>query len=279
MQFVHLRHDSVRMVRKPIGRGPSAGRTCAERCPDHDRYNGGSAFGLIASMSRTGDCYDNAVVFLPRREPFPGRRRSYAYGPRKGAQPMKLYAFASSPNCWKVLAVARELSLQIETIRIDLLNGEAKTPSFLAKNPNGRVPVLEHQGFLLWESNAILAYLATQQPIPSLLPSRPRERAEVDRWLYWESITPPARGMEGRVREASQADHEAATRCRARRRGNDRVCGGGQAARRCARRQGVPRRQALHRGLRVWERPGASRPARAISTPLRTGACLPGWLA
>jgi glutathione S-transferase len=106
---------------------------------------------------------------------------------------MKVYAFASSPNCWKVLAVARELSLHVETIRIDLLKGEAKTPAFLAKNPNGRVPVLEHEGLVLWESNAILAYLASQKPIPSLLPSKPRERAEVDRWLYWEStILSPA---------------------------------------------------------------------------------------
>jgi glutathione S-transferase len=102
---------------------------------------------------------------------------------------MKVYAFASSPNCWKVLAVARELSLRVETVSVDLFKGEAKTRGFLAKNPNGRVPVLEHEGLVLWESNAILAYLAAQQPIPSLLPSRPRERAEVDRWLYWESTT------------------------------------------------------------------------------------------
>jgi glutathione S-transferase len=100
---------------------------------------------------------------------------------------MKLYAFASSPNCWKVLAVARELSLPVETIQVDLFNGEAKTPAFLSKNPNGRVPVLEDDGLVLWESNAILAYLASLQPIPSLLPMKPRERAEVDRWLYWES--------------------------------------------------------------------------------------------
>jgi glutathione S-transferase len=100
---------------------------------------------------------------------------------------MKMYVFASSPNCWKVLAVARELSLPIEVVPIDLFNGEAKSPAFLAKNPNGRVPVLEENGFVLWESNAILAYLASQQPISSLLPMKPRERAEVDRWLYWES--------------------------------------------------------------------------------------------
>jgi glutathione S-transferase len=100
---------------------------------------------------------------------------------------MKLYTFASSPNCWKVLALARELALPVETIRVDLFKGEAKSPAFLAKNPNGRVPVLEDGGFLLWESNAILAYLAGRQPVPSLLPAEPRERAEVDRWLFWES--------------------------------------------------------------------------------------------
>jgi glutathione S-transferase len=100
---------------------------------------------------------------------------------------MKMYAFASSPNCWKVLAVARELAIPLEMVAINLFNGEAKSPAFLAKNPNGRVPVLEDDGFVLWESNAILAYLACRQPSPALLPTLPRERAEVDRWLYWES--------------------------------------------------------------------------------------------
>lgn len=100
---------------------------------------------------------------------------------------MKMYTFASSPNCWKVVALARELSLAVDTIEVDLFKGEARTPAFLAKNPNGKVPVLEDDGFVLWESNAILAYLASRQPFPSLLPVGPRERAEVDRWLYWES--------------------------------------------------------------------------------------------
>jgi glutathione S-transferase len=100
---------------------------------------------------------------------------------------MKMYTFASSPNCCKVLALARELAIPLEMIPIDLFNGEAKSPAFLAKNPNGAVPVLDDDGFVLWESNAILAYLASQQPTPSLLPIKPRERAEVDRWLHWES--------------------------------------------------------------------------------------------
>src|SRR5579859_473206 len=105
--------------------------------------------------------------------------------PRSAA--MKIYAFTPSPNCQKVLAVVRELALPVETIHVDIFKGEAKTPAFLAKNPNGRVPVLEHDGLVLWESNAILAYLASQQPIPSLLPTKPRERAEVDRWLFWQT--------------------------------------------------------------------------------------------
>ena len=102
---------------------------------------------------------------------------------------MKMYSSAAPPNCWKVLSVARELSLAIETIPIDLFNGDAKSAAFLAKNPNGRVPVLEEDGFFLWESNAILAYLASRQSSPTPLPTKPRERTEVDRWLYWESCT------------------------------------------------------------------------------------------
>jgi glutathione S-transferase len=100
---------------------------------------------------------------------------------------MKMYTSASSPNSLKVLALARELALPVETVPVDLFNGEVKSRAFLAKNPNGRVPVLEEDGFVLWESNAILAYLASRQPVPSLLPIGPRERAEVDRWLFWES--------------------------------------------------------------------------------------------
>ena len=82
---------------------------------------------------------------------------------------MRMYTFASSPNCWKVLAVARELSLPVETIPVDLFKGEARTSAFLAKNPNGRVPVLEEDGFVLWESNAILAYLASRAADPIAL--------------------------------------------------------------------------------------------------------------
>lgn len=100
---------------------------------------------------------------------------------------MKLYTFAASPNCQKVLAVARELGISLDRVNVDIFKGEAKAPAYLAKNPNGRVPLLEDDGLVLWESNAIIAYLASQKTSPSLLPVKPRERAEVDRWLFWQT--------------------------------------------------------------------------------------------
>jgi glutathione S-transferase len=99
---------------------------------------------------------------------------------------MKVYDFPASPNCRKVRAVAYELGLPIEFVNVQIFKGESHTPPFLARNPNGRVPVLEEGDFLLWESNAILGYLASKKNTPSLVPAGARERAEVDRWLFWQ---------------------------------------------------------------------------------------------
>jgi glutathione S-transferase len=98
---------------------------------------------------------------------------------------MKLHDFAFSPNCRKVRAVAYELGVRFECVHIDLVKGESRTPAFLAINPNGRVPVLVDGDFVLWESTAILRYLAAKNG-GSLLPSSVRGQAEVDRWLSWQ---------------------------------------------------------------------------------------------
>jgi glutathione S-transferase len=98
---------------------------------------------------------------------------------------MKLYDFPFSPNCRKVRAVAYELGVELSYERVDLLKRESRTPAFLGINPNGRVPVLVDGDFVLWESNAIVTYLASKHPSP-LLPSGARERADVDRWLAWQ---------------------------------------------------------------------------------------------
>ncbi|MFO0727368.1 MAG: glutathione S-transferase family protein [Myxococcota bacterium] len=97
---------------------------------------------------------------------------------------MQLYDNPLSPNCRKVRAVAYELGLSLQMIPIDIVKGGSRTPEFLAKNPNGRVPLLEDGDLLLWESNAIISYLAGKAG--RLLPTNPRDRAEVDRWMSWQ---------------------------------------------------------------------------------------------
>ncbi len=96
---------------------------------------------------------------------------------------MKLYDFPFSPNCRKVRAIAYELGIPLDFVAVDLLKGESHTPDFLARNPNGLVPVLDDDGFLLWESTAIQRYLAAGS---ALLPTARRAAADVDRWLAWQ---------------------------------------------------------------------------------------------
>lgn len=100
---------------------------------------------------------------------------------------MKLYQLALSPNCQKVVAVAHEVGVELEIVHLDVFRGQAKSPEMLAKNPNGRVPVLEDGDFVLWESNAMLGYLAAKADRADLAPATPRERADVDRWLAWSN--------------------------------------------------------------------------------------------
>ena len=100
---------------------------------------------------------------------------------------MKLYDFPSSPHCLKVRAVAYELGVRLELTTVNVFRRETEAPLFRALNPNGLVPVLVDGDFVLWESNAIITYLATTHPTPSLLPTDARGRADVDRWLHWQS--------------------------------------------------------------------------------------------
>src|SRR5262245_60474571 len=100
---------------------------------------------------------------------------------------MRLHVLPPSPRAMKVMALAQHLGLDCEIRIIDLLNGENQKPEFAALNPNKKMPVLEDDGFVLWESNAILQYLALKKPESGLLPSDPRRRADVVRWQFWDS--------------------------------------------------------------------------------------------
>ncbi len=98
---------------------------------------------------------------------------------------MHLFVHPASPNCVAVLAVARRLGSELQIRHVDLFNGEQRKPEFLALNPNGLVPVLVDDDFVLWETVAILEYLASIASTHLLLPTHPRQKADVLRWLTW----------------------------------------------------------------------------------------------
>jgi glutathione S-transferase len=98
---------------------------------------------------------------------------------------MKLYGFPPSPNTWKVRAVAAHLGLPLELQLVDLTKGAQRNPDYLALNPTGRAPTLVDGDFVLWESTAIMHYLANQKP-NALWPNDPRSRADILRWECWQ---------------------------------------------------------------------------------------------
>ncbi len=99
---------------------------------------------------------------------------------------MKLYIVPGSPNCRKVEAVNLYLNLNIEVKALDFSKGEHKSAEFLAINPNGLVPAFEDGDLKLWESNAIMQYLADLKPGNDLFPQDPKARIDVIRWQLWD---------------------------------------------------------------------------------------------
>jgi len=99
---------------------------------------------------------------------------------------MKLYNVSYSGNCYKVRLLLAHLGLPYDIIEVDILKGESRTPAFLQINPNGRTPVLDDDGFILAESNAILVYLARGT---KFLPEERRREALVFQWLFFEQYS------------------------------------------------------------------------------------------
>ncbi|KJK18743.1 glutathione S-transferase [Burkholderiaceae bacterium 16] len=103
---------------------------------------------------------------------------------------LTIWGRANSVNVQKVLWCCDELGLPFERIDAGMQFGGNDRPEYLAMNPNGRVPTLIDDGFVLWESNSILRYLAMQYgKAATLYPAEPKVRASVDRWLDWSLST------------------------------------------------------------------------------------------
>jgi len=98
---------------------------------------------------------------------------------------MRLYQHPMSANSRAAVMTALHLKVPVELVYVDLQRQEQLKPAFLKMNPNHRVPVLEDGEFYLWESRAIMQYLADSTPGQTLYPLAPRERADVNRWLFW----------------------------------------------------------------------------------------------
>lgn len=98
---------------------------------------------------------------------------------------MRLYHHPYSFNARRAVMTALHLHSPVELVFVDLQKGEQRQPQFLKLNPNHKVPVLEDDGFILWESHAIMQYLADKTPRQTIYPAETRARADVNRWLFW----------------------------------------------------------------------------------------------
>ncbi len=98
-----------------------------------------------------------------------------------------VYGYSVSGNCHKLRLLLEQLRRPYRWVEVDIAEGETRTPAFLAKNPNGRVPMLElDDGRVLVESNAILCYLAEGS---AYLSSDPWQRAQALSWMFFEQYS------------------------------------------------------------------------------------------
>jgi len=100
---------------------------------------------------------------------------------------LRLYDYLPSGNGYKVRLLLTQLGIPFERIELDILKGRTRTPDFLAKFPNGRIPAVElEDSKLLFESNAIITYFAEGTPF---LPDDKYNRAQVMQWLFFEQYS------------------------------------------------------------------------------------------
>jgi glutathione S-transferase len=127
---------------------------------------------------------------------------------------IKIWGRNTSANVQKVMWAVSEIGLPHERIDVGGSFGGNREPAYLAMNPNGLVPTLqEEDGFLLWESNSIVRYLAAKHRAGVLEPSDPRARAQAQAWMDWQlSVLAPAitPGFIGLIRTSPEKRNHAA---------------------------------------------------------------------
>jgi glutathione S-transferase len=99
---------------------------------------------------------------------------------------LKIWGRISSVNVRKVVLTAQWLGLAFERVDAGMAFGLVNTPEYVRMNPNSLVPVIEDDGFVLWESNAIVRYLCAKHAAGSLYPTDLRQRFDAERWMDWQ---------------------------------------------------------------------------------------------
>jgi len=119
----------------------------------------------------------------------------------------RLWGRLTSVNVQKAVWGLDETGLPYDRVEAGGAHGVVNDPGYRTMNPNGLVPTLEEDGFVLWESNAILRYLAATGPAMAL-PADPRARAQVEQWLDWQatSFTPAMRDAFWQLYRAADPD-------------------------------------------------------------------------
>jgi glutathione S-transferase len=98
---------------------------------------------------------------------------------------MRIWGRVNSVNVKKALWAAEELGLQYERVDAGMQYGVVNSPEYRGLNPNGLVPTLEDGGFVLWESHAIVRYLAAKHGAGTVWPADLQTRADSERWMEW----------------------------------------------------------------------------------------------
>ncbi|HSH08297.1 MAG TPA: glutathione S-transferase family protein [Burkholderiales bacterium] len=138
---------------------------------------------------------------------------------------LKIWGRTNSVNVKKALWALEELRVPYQRIDAGLQYGVVNTPEYRAMNPNGLVPTIDDEGFILWESHAIVRYLCAKHGAGSLWPDDLRVRADSDRWMdwaftfaavlrpvFWNLIrTPPEKRAHKLIEEGAQKAGELAT--------------------------------------------------------------------
>ncbi|MGB3729483.1 MAG: glutathione S-transferase family protein, partial [Thermodesulfobacteriota bacterium] len=102
---------------------------------------------------------------------------------------IKLYDHQLSGNSYKSRLLLNQLGVEYERINVDVFKGEQNDPKFAALNPNKKIPVLVDEGFVIWESNALLFYIGKKYSPNPFYPEDPKAHGLVAQWLLFGKTT------------------------------------------------------------------------------------------